>query len=795
MSNELPTPIGGTAGPPVVPNSTGLLPYHPGEEDEGGGFALRRYMAAILRFRWAILALTLVGGLAGWFAMRFATPTYRAQATLWLETTGRADLATGPIRSAELFSATAWTDLLRSYVVLDYVVRDQRLYLDVRPTDREAVSGFELRERFRPGKYRLQVGRDGQRWTLTTAEGMQIEEGAVGDSIGRSMGFSWVLGDGQLWPGRRLDFAVTTPREAAVRLGHDLRINMPRQGSFLMLQLHGPDAARVAATLNSVTDRFTEVAGELKKAKLTQLAQILEEQLSYAATTLRDEEITLENFRVNTITLPTDRGSPVAGGVEVTRSPVYDNFFSLKLEREQIRRDREEILQVLSRARAGDGSVTSLEMIGAVRQTSNLESALKELTEKRAAIRAYGVQYMDSFPPMVKLRADIDQLEHNTIPSLADRLVRELAAREVAVEATATSAGEQLRSIPPRAIEEARLARRVHISENLYRTLQQRYEEAKLAAVTSIADVRVLDAATVPHVPSNDPRTMVFMAFLAAGLGLGVGGAVLRDMLDSRLRYADQVSRDLGLTVLGAVPELKLNQGQSAEVSAHAMESFRGIRLNLANAYGSAGPVVVTVTSPGSGDGKSFVSSNLALSFADLGHRTLLIDGDIRRGGLHRLMNSTRKPGLIDFLAGKAALDGIVKTTSFKNLDFIPSGARMQQGPELLGSPAMREMLAEMRQRYSVILIDSPPLGAGVDPFILSTLAGNVILTVRTGITEKELAETKLDLLSRLPLRILGAVLNGISPKDGAYRYYSYIGGYEAADEKPGAEPRQLQGV
>jgi capsular exopolysaccharide synthesis family protein len=212
------------------------------------------------------------------------------------------------------------------------------------------------------------------------------------------------------------------------------------------------------------------------------------------------------------------------------------------------------------------------------------------------------------------------------------------------------------------------------------------------------------------------------------------------------------------------------------------IEAFRELRLSVAHAYVAAGPLITVVTSSGSGDGKSFISGNLTLSFADQGYRTLLIDGDIRRGAQHRLLNVTGKPGLTDLLRGKATLDEVIRPTSYPNLHLIPCGTRLLGGVELLGSPAMSEMLQELRSRYQVIVIDSPPLGAGVDPFILGTLAGNVMLVLRTDYTDRQYTEAKLSLLDRLPIRILGAVLNAVPPR-GIYRHYNYLPGYEEIGE------------
>jgi Mrp family chromosome partitioning ATPase len=135
-----------------------------------------------------------------------------------------------------------------------------------------------------------------------------------------------------------------------------------------------------------------------------------------------------------------------------------------------------------------------------------------------------------------------------------------------------------------------------------------------------------------------------------------------------------------------------------------------------------------------------------------------------------------------DFLAGSATLEEIIQPTNFASLDLIAGGTRMQAGPELLGSAEMNNLIRDLRARYSVILIDSPPLGAGVDPYLLSTLAGNTIMVLRNGLTDRDFAVNKLELLDRLPVRVLGAVLNDV-PATGPYRYYTYLPGYGAVAE------------
>jgi len=218
--------------------------------------------------------------------------------------------------------------------------------------------------------------------------------------------------------------------------------------------------------------------------------------------------------------------------------------------------------------------------------------------------------------------------------------------------------------------------------------------------------------------------------------------------------------------------------------------ALRGLRLRLSNAGGS-GPLLVTVTSPGVGEGKSFLSCNLALAFADAGYRTLLIDGDVRRGGQHRMLGLHREPGLIDFLAGDLPFETVVQATRHPGLSFIGCGARRASAPELLSSDVMTDLIDRVRAECGVVLVDSPPLAVGVDPYVLATRTGNVLIVLRAGVSDLDMAAAKLDVLDTLPVRVLGAVLNDVRPY-GAYRYYTYDAAAYA--EANGAAGRRRSG-
>jgi capsular exopolysaccharide synthesis family protein len=754
--------------------------------DAGGATTLRRYLGALWRHKLLVLVALLLGGGGGAIALRYIQPKYLAQATIWIQVMreggGRPALQ-GPIQSGQLLESYAWLDLLRSYAVLDPVIEAERLYLKVGdPANARVLDGFRLREPFQPGDYRLSLAKDGRSVMLSDAKGVLLQQGGVGDSLGQALGFAWVPAVSGVVPGATVKFSVRHPRDVARQLGDGLKSEMQQNGNFLRIALAGTDPVRATATVNAIAERYETVAAELKRRKLDELTSILDEQLRYADQNLRNAEAELERFRVATITLPTEGGTPVTPGLQQAHGPAFTNFFNMKVEQEQLRRDRSAIERALAEPSAL--GVASLEYIEAVRNSSELLGALQELTTRRAELRALRRQYTDEHPTVQRLDDGIRTLEQEAIPVLARTLLGELQERERQIDGLVRSASAELQRIPTRQLEEARLTRRVALADNLFTTLRQSYEAARLAAASSIPDVRILDRAVVPREPVEDKRPRVLLMALLGGLGLGVLGALLLDRFDPRLRYPEQVTQGLRLSVIGAIPLIKrpgrvLQEGHTS----HMVEAFRELRLGVMHAHGAAGPLVMTVTSPGSGDGKSFVAANLTLSFADQGHRVLLIDGDIRRGAQHRVFGLGGKPGLTDFLSGSATLEEVVRSTSFPSLDLLPCGSRLHEGPELLGSSAMGELMQALRSRYDVIIVDSAPLGAGVDPFVLGTRTGNVLLVLRSGYTDREFTEAKLELLDRLPLRILGAVLNAVPPH-GAYRYYAYLPGYEAVEEE-----------
>jgi len=745
-----------------------------------------RYLAALRRYKWLILGLTVLGTLGGVFVSRFIDPEYTASAKIWIEPNpGQA----GPIRAPELLSEYAWSELLSTWVVLDSAALKAKLYLQTSPDDSVLFETFNTSGEITPGRFSLDVTADGGQYILRNDQAT-VETGVPGDSIGRALGFEWIPSAEILAQKRAVSFTVTKPRAVAAAIRTGLNPRITGDGSFLDLSFTGNDPRIVAKTLNAVVDQFILVAAEQKRRKLTVQLEALEDQVDIAANDLRQKENALENFRVRTITLPNE-GVPVAAGLASTQPTVMTNYFQQRMTLDALQQDRRAIQEALARSATNSATIEAFQAISKVQSSPELSGALQQLAAEEAGLRTDLFVYTEDHRLIRDRKERIRTLRTQTIPQLAQALAGELAIQESAIEEQLGTASRELQQIPTRTITEQRLTREKNSAEVLFQKLQDNYELTKFALASTLPDVRLLDAAVPPQRPSRNTAPQIWFLGLAGSLAAGVLLALVLDRLDRRVRYPDQVTRDLGLTILGAIPAIrKVKVGKrDADEASQVVEAFRTIRLNLAHSYGAAGPVLLTISSPGPGDGKSLVSANLALSFAEAGYKTLLLDGDIRRGELHRMFGLNRQPGLLDFLTQEATLDEVLKPTTHRGLTVLPCGTRRHRGPEMLGSPPMTELMAEVKSRFNAIVVDSPPLGAGIDPFVLGTATGHMLLVLRSGETDRQMAEAKLRLMDRLPIRMLGAVLNDIQTQSGAYRYYSYVYGYTADDEVVGQLP------
>jgi capsular exopolysaccharide synthesis family protein len=792
LPSSPPTAVDRFAAPPAQQRWAAAPPTPPASAGNPLGALAGRSFAAIRRYKWLCLAVVGLGTAAGVAATSFFKPEYQVQGSVWLSGS-ESPLEgnnSGPIRASEIFRGAAWVELLRSFRIADSVVAKQALYVTP-ASERDSLTfrGFNLGPRLRPGNYELAV--DAKRsWVLKDATtDRELERGAAGDSIGRRLGFHWAPPAGGLPAARTVAFNVTTPRDASIELMKRMQAGLGPDGAFLQLSLKGPHAERTAATLNTWMEEFIRVATDFRKAELGQFARDLSTQLDSAELSLREKERAYSNYRARTITEPGE--SPRLGGTAdalVGANPVLDNYTQARIDLDVKERELAQLQQTIAAIRSGSQSADALLFIPSIAngpQGAQLRSALELLSSKKTQLRQLELQFTDQYKLVQDVQRDITTLEQTRIPTLANGFADQLRRSVGGLRGQIASRTRDIQAIPERTATEGRLRRDVDVASSLYLNLKNRFDQAQLAEASATPGVRIMDEAIAPTRPTTNTKPQIILGALLASIALGVLLALLLDRLDRRFRYPEQVTDDLGLDILGAVPLLKSARARdiSPEEASQMVEAFRSVRLALRHTFASDGPVVLAVTSPGMGDGKSFVSSNLAMSFAEAGHRTLLIDGDIRRGEQHATFNVDQQPGLMEYLSGEVGLDEIVVPTEYDRLSLIPCGTRRRRGPELLASANMASLVDLLRSRYDAILIDSAPLGAGTDAYALGVAAGSVVLVFREGKTDRRMAQAKLSVLDRLPVHMLGAVLNCVPSSGGAYEFYSYLDGYAAEDD------------
>ena len=765
-----------------------------------------RYFSAVRRYKWLVLLLAILGLGGGYLTTRLKPPSFKARAQIAIED----EKPKGPFEGAPLYVGDALKELFFSYPVITPVAESRRLFirgpkktggppLPAGPSGPDAAlfDGFTWDPNTQTGSFTLKISPDGKTWDLTQPRTGRRDNGNVGDTVGTAFGFNWVPRIQKRFFGRTFEFDVTTPREAADDIiQKQLNVTMAfRAARFMTVTLDGQSGPETAATLNDILERFVSLEGMTKRSTLTAQVENLDSQLTQAKQRLAQAEGALQSFRVATVTLP--RGDlPVAPGLQQTSPDGQTAWIQRRSSLRALERDHKALADALANAkRTSSPDIDVFLAIPTVQARPELKQILLDYAsianKVQAALQQYSATCSDCTIDMPRLIASRNDVRDRQIPAYAQIVLNQMENDIALLSSDVETGRAELLQIPTRAITEEKLVRDRDIQADIVKTLETSYQSKRLEQGNAVNDVSIWSKAVAPINPTNNKKLMIIGIGLVAGLAIGLAITFLLDVTDKRVRWADQVTGGLGLTILGVIPEIKRAKGEvpAAEEAAQVIEAFRSIRLNLAHAMGD-GASSFTISSPSPGDGKSLVASNLALSFAQAGYRTLLIDGDARRGEMHRTFGVERRPGLIDFLAGELPMGELVRETTHPQLQLITSGSRKRNAPELLGSPRMRELMGVMRSKYEIVIVDSPPLGAGIDPFVLATVTGHLMLVLRAGATERDLAEAKLQIVDQLPIRLIGAVLNDVRATMNDYKYYSYSVGYGASQEGP--ESNQL---
>ncbi|HPG38202.1 MAG TPA: polysaccharide biosynthesis tyrosine autokinase [bacterium] len=366
---------------------------------------------------------------------------------------------------------------------------------------------------------------------------------------------------------------------------------------------------------------------------------------------------------------------------------------------------------------------------------------------------------------------------------------------------------KQLDSLPEKSLKLARLVRSAQVQEKIYIMLQEKYQESRITEVGQLGNVRIIDWAKEPEEPVKPKKKVNLILGFFLGLGLGIGIAFVMDYLDNSINTMEDVER-LRLPLMATIPFIKPEQSngvldkiltaedeEAQDINERLIthlkpkspisEAYRTLRTNITFTAPDNPKQVIMVTSSGPKEGKSTSISNLAITFAQMGTRTLLIDSDLRRPMLHKLFGMEKQSGLTNILVGKDTLDKAVKEVKhLPNLDILTCGILPPNPAELLGSEQMKQLLIETKAKYGMVLIDTPPIIAVTDSSVLSTMVDGVILVIRSGQSKQDTVIHALEQLHRVEAPLLGVLLNGIQVSNvyGSYYYYNYYHYYYGAD-------------
>lgn len=309
------------------------------------------------------------------------------------------------------------------------------------------------------------------------------------------------------------------------------------------------------------------------------------------------------------------------------------------------------------------------------------------------------------------------------------------------------------------------------------------------AGAGGVVKLTRVDPALVADSPTSPKPILAILVGALAGIVLAIVIALLRELLDSRVRSSEDLERVTDAPLLGTTTRSSRGNDRSlvirdAEGSTQA-EDYRTIRTNLRFVQLDAAHRSVVVTSSGEREGKSTTAANLALAVARLGQRVLLVDADLRRPTLATMFGLDGSLGLADVLIGDVELDGAVQLVDAGRLGLLPAGAVPPNPNELLQSHAMDDLLARIQNEYDLIIIDSPPLLAVSDAAVLSTRTSGAIVVAAAGRTRRGQIRQALEALDRVEARTLGLIITMV-PRKGSTAY-GY--GLQAAPQKSSAKP------
>ena len=539
--------------------------------------------------------------------------------------------------------------------------------------------------------------------------------------------------------------------------------------SVAVISLKNSNVQRGKDFINKLLEMYNINTNNDKNEVAQKTAEFINERISIISKELGSTEKDLESFK---------RG---AGITDLTSDAQIALTGSAEYEKKRVENQTQiNLLQDLQRYMQNEGYEVLPSNIGL--QDVNLAAAINRyndvLVERKRLLRTS----TENNPTIINLDTSISAMKENVQVSL-DRVLRGLFITKADLDREASRYSRRISEAPGQEREFVSIARQQEIKAGLYLMLLQKREENAITLAATANNAKIIDEAIADDAPVAPRSKITYLIALILGVGIPVGVIYLLELTKFKIEGRADVEKLTSAPIVGDIPLTDEKQGAIAvfENQNNLMsETFRNVRTNLQFMLGN-GKKVILVTSTVSGEGKSFISGNLAISLSLLGKKVVIVGLDIRKPGLNKVFNISKKEqGITQYLANpeKNLMDLVQPSDVSKNLYILPGGTVPPNPTELLARDGLDKAIETLKKNFDYVILDTAPVGMVTDTLLIGRVADLSVYVCRADYTHKNEYTLINELAEKDKLPSLCTVINGLDLKKRKYGYYYGYGKY-----------------
>ncbi|GAB3961606.1 polysaccharide biosynthesis tyrosine autokinase [Spirosoma harenae] len=553
------------------------------------------------------------------------------------------------------------------------------------------------------------------------------------------------------------------------------------QSSLILLSLESPIPKKGKDILKKLLDEYSTTALQDKNREATNTLRFIEERLKLITTELGDVEHNIENYRkTQGVVDLSDEANSFLKKVEDNDSKINEIDIQLKL--------LDVVDEYLTSPQVG--VITPATMMGA--NDNVLNSYITKLSDLEVERSKLAQTVQAGNPSLETLNAQIRSTKQAMKETLDKQrgILRASRANLVGINAGFENA---LSAIPRKERLFVGIKRQANIKEDLYLLLLKTREETSLSYASTVTDSRVVDEPYATKLPVRPNTGTVYLIALLLGLIVPITYIVVKESLTNTVQSKKEIEKKVGIKVFGEVGlQPKEKKGEIIDIRSRSFvsEQVRMLRSNMRylflDTHDSIGKTIM-VTSSISGEGKSFMTLNIAASLALLGKKVVILGMDLRKPKIHEYLQANNSTGMSNYLIGQLGLSDIIQLTNIENLYIIPSGPTPPNPSELISKGRIKELIATLRQPFDYIVIDTPPLGLVTDAILLEPCTDVCFYLVRHEKTPVLYLNTIKDLVDKKVFKSMNIIFNAVNYKNSSTYGYGYgyaKGDYYTEDDK-----------